>query len=45
MGLFGKKESAPDCRTCDGSGVVQTGTSKWTGAKFGTCQACGGSGK
>lgn len=46
MGLFSKssKSKAPDCRACDGSGVVQTGTSKWTGAKFSKCSACNGTG-
>jgi DnaJ-class molecular chaperone len=44
MGPFGKKETAPDCGTCDGSGRVQTGSSKWSGAKFGTCPSCGGTG-
>jgi DnaJ-class molecular chaperone len=51
MGLFsksgksGKSGSKPDCGACDGAGVIQTGTNKWTGATFSTCPACGGSGK
>jgi DnaJ-class molecular chaperone len=41
---MGKKDQATTCGTCNGSGSVQTGSNKWTGATFSKCPACRGTG-